>query len=107
MTVSRLRGQVGRSFLTSTEPWWRLAAWMPPVAWLGIFFGAPLALTFVYSVAYASFGAVTLGFTFVNFQQALSGFYLHIFLHTLEFAVTGTALCLVVGTPVAYTLARR
>jgi spermidine/putrescine transport system permease protein len=50
---------------------------------------------------------VRLGFTTSNFRDALSGFYLEIFFRTLEFAALGTALCLIVGLPVAYYLGRR
>lgn len=78
-----------------------------PVAWLGLFFVAPLAFTVVYAFAHSTFGGVELGFTLTNFQQALSGFYLHIFLHTLVFAASGTLEALVVGMPLAYVLGRK
>jgi spermidine/putrescine transport system permease protein len=78
-----------------------------PVAWLCLFFLAPLAFTLIYSVAHPTFGGVQLGFTLTNFQQALSGFYLHIFLHTLVFAGTGTLEALIVGLPLAYVLGRK
>lgn len=78
-----------------------------PVAWLALFFVAPLIFTIVYSFATATFGGVELGFTLTNFSQALSGFYLHIFLHTLVFAATGTLEALIVGMPLAYVLGRK
>lgn len=78
-----------------------------PVAWLGLFFVAPLAFTVIYAFAHSTFGGVELGFTLTNFQQALSGFYLHIFLHTLVFAASGTLEALVVGMPLAYVLGRK
>jgi spermidine/putrescine transport system permease protein len=77
-----------------------------PLAWLAVFFLAPLGFVIVYSFANATFGGVELGFTWVNFQQALSGFYLGVFVHTLIFASTGSLMCLAVGLPVAYVLAR-
>ena len=80
---------------------------LPSLVWLGLFFVGPLAIIVVYSVAHAIFGGVVLGFTTVNFRQALSGFYLTIFFRTLEFAALGTGLCLLVGMPVAYFLARK
>jgi ABC-type spermidine/putrescine transport system permease subunit I len=88
----------------------RTALWLVrvvPVAWLGVFFLAPLAITIVYSFANATYGGVSLGFTLSNFQQALSGLYLTIFLRTMEFAAIGTSACLLVGMPVAYYLARK
>jgi len=78
-----------------------------PVGWLGVFFVAPLGFTVVYAFAHSTFGGVALGFTFTNFQQALSGFYLHIFLHTLVFAAMGTVEALIVGMPLAYVLGRK
>jgi ABC-type spermidine/putrescine transport system permease subunit I len=80
---------------------------MLPVGWLLLFFVVPLAFVVVYSVAYATFGGVTLGFTLTNFRQALSGFYLHIFLHTLTFALIGSAFCAAVALPLAYVMARK
>ncbi len=78
-----------------------------PVAWLAVFFIAPLVFTIIYSVATSTFGGVQLGFTLSNFSQALSGFYLHIFLHTLVFAASGTLEALIVGLPLAYVLGRK
>jgi ABC-type spermidine/putrescine transport system permease subunit I len=78
-----------------------------PLIWLGTFFVAPLAFTIVYAFAHATFGGVQLGFTFTNFSQALSGFYLHIFVHTIVFAASGTVEALVVGMPLAYVLGRK
>jgi spermidine/putrescine transport system permease protein len=78
-----------------------------PLGWLGLFFVAPLGFTVVYAFANATFGGVQLGFTITNFQQALSGFYLHIFLHTLVFAASGTLEALIVGMPLAYVLGRK
>jgi spermidine/putrescine transport system permease protein len=78
-----------------------------PLAWLGIFFVAPLGFTVVYAFANSTFGGVQLAFTFTNFAQALSGFYLHIFLHTLVFAAMGTVGALIIGMPLAYVLGRK
>lgn len=78
-----------------------------PVVWLAIFFIAPLVFTIIYAFAESTFGGVQLAFVFTNFDQALSGFYLHIFLHTLVFAAMGTVEALIVGLPLAYTLGRK
>jgi ABC-type spermidine/putrescine transport system permease subunit I len=80
---------------------------MLPLAWLGVFFVVPLGFTVVYAFANSTFGGVQLAFTLTNFQQALSGFYLHIFLHTLVFAAMGTAGALLIGMPLAYVLGRK
>jgi spermidine/putrescine transport system permease protein len=78
-----------------------------PMGWLGVFFLAPLAFTVVYAFGHSTFGGVQLAFTFTNFSQALSSFYLHIFLHTIEFAIGGTAITFLIGLPLAYTIARK
>lgn len=80
---------------------------LSPLAWLTLLFVVPLGFTLVYAFAHATYGGVTIGFTWTNFKQALSGFYLSIFLRTLRFAATGTLLCFVVATPLAYFLARK
>lgn len=78
-----------------------------PLGWLGVFFIAPLAFTVIYAFAHATFGGVQFAFTFENFRQALSSFYLQIFLHTLEFALGGTAMAFLIGLPLAYAIARK
>lgn len=78
-----------------------------PLVWLGALFVGPLAFTVLYAFAHPTFGGVRLGFTWSNFSQALSGFYVHIFLRTLRFATIGTVCCLVVATPLAYFVARK
>jgi spermidine/putrescine transport system permease protein len=78
-----------------------------PLVWLCLLFIGPLVFTLLYSVAHATFGGTQLGFTLSNFKQALSGFYLTIFLRTLRFAAIGTVGCLVVAAPLAYFLARK
>jgi len=77
-----------------------------PAAWLFVFFIAPLVFTVVFSFGHAAFGEVQLGFTLDNYRQALSGFYLTTFIRTVQFALTGCALCLVVAYPAAYFIAR-
>ena len=77
-----------------------------PAVWLFIFFIAPLAFTVVFSFGRSTFGGVELGFTLDNYQAALSGFYLGSFLRTIRFAITGSALCILVAYPTAYFIAR-
>ena len=52
-----------------------LAAFLP-LAWLAIIFVGPLVITVMYAFAHSFFGGERLGFTFTNFHQAFSGFYL-------------------------------
>lgn len=78
-----------------------------PLAWLAVFFVGPMVITVVYSFAHSTFGGVTLAFSLENFRMALSGFYLQIFLKTIEFAGLGTLLALIVALPAAYAIARK
>jgi spermidine/putrescine transport system permease protein len=87
--------------------WLERGAPIAPLVWLATFFVAPLAFTVVYAFAHPTFGGVTLGFTLSNFRQALSGFYLQIFVRTIEFAASGTLLCMIVAIPLAYGIARK
>lgn len=78
-----------------------------PLIWLCVFFVIPMCFIVVYSFAHAGFGTEKIGFTFENFDEALSGFNIEVFRRTLVFAVTGTLLCVVVAMPLAYFLARK
>jgi spermidine/putrescine transport system permease protein len=71
-----------------------------------VFFLAPLGFTVVFSFGRSTFGGVELDFTFANYATALSGFYGATFLRTLVFAVSASALCLLVAFPVGYFIAR-
>jgi spermidine/putrescine transport system permease protein len=75
--------------------------------WLTLTVIAPLVFTLVFSFGTSTFGGVKAGFSFQNYQTALSGFYVQTFLRTLVFAVGGTALTLLVGAPVAYVVAMK
>jgi ABC-type spermidine/putrescine transport system permease subunit I len=83
-----------------------LFAGLPALWLLGVFL-IPLGFTVVYSFGHSSFGSVKLGFSFDNYAQALSGFYLDSFLRTIRFAVSGCALCLFVAYPAALFIARQ
>ena len=78
-----------------------------PLAWLAVLFLVPLGFTLVYSFGTSGFGTVKLGFSFDNYVQALGPLYLETFLRTLAFAVGTSLLCLVLGYPIAYAIARR
>ena len=71
----------------------------PYVAWMAIFTVVPLVM-----VAYFAFTAPDGGFTFANFANAAE--YLPIFLRSILYALAACAICLVVGYPVAYVIAK-
>jgi spermidine/putrescine transport system permease protein len=84
---------------------WLLLA--PLLAWLALFVVVPALLLLGCSFGERDeFGQVLWGFSLENYARLLDPVYLRIFLRSLGFAALTTALCLVIGYPVAYHLAR-
>jgi spermidine/putrescine transport system permease protein len=79
---------------------------VPPVAWLLLFFLIPMVVIWAYSFG-ENTGPVTIDFTgtFANYARALEPLYLGIFWKSLIIAGLTTALCLLVGFPVALAIA--
>ena len=76
-----------------------------PMAWLAVFFLAPLGFTVVFFLRTCAFGDVSSASP-RQFPTALSGFYLVVFLRTIQFAITGCLLCLLAPIRSAYFIAR-
>lgn len=81
---------------------------LPSIAWTLVFFLAPLALLVVYS-----FGStnpltyqVDFGWTLSNYSGVFTDLYLSTILRSLLLSVASTFACLLIGFPVAYTIAR-
>jgi spermidine/putrescine transport system permease protein len=85
-------------------------AWLlltPLLAWLALFVVVPALLLFGCSLGERDeFGQVLWGFSLENYARLLDPVYLRIFLRSLGFAALTTGLCLLIGYPVAYHLAR-
>jgi spermidine/putrescine transport system permease protein len=80
---------------------------LPPAAALLLFFVLPLCL--VLAVSFASrgtYGGVEWRGTFANYISILDPLYLRIFWRSLWIAVVTTVVCLVLGFPLAYVIAR-
>ncbi|AXI79774.1 ABC transporter permease [Peterkaempfera bronchialis] len=80
----------------------------PTLAWLALFFIAPVGLVFWYSLGRKpglyqthSNDVLTMG----RYHEALSDTFLTSFMGTLRIGLAGTALCLAIGLPFAYWLA--
>jgi spermidine/putrescine transport system permease protein len=90
------------------RPGWR--AWallLPMVAWLWLFVVVPTAILFVYSFCERDeVGGVIFQFTLNNYQRVLDPVYLAIFVRSVGYAGLTTIICVVVGYPVAYYMAR-
>ncbi len=71
----------------------------PYIAWMAIFTVVPLGM-----VAYFAFTTPAGDFTFSNFANASE--YLPIFLRSIWYALAACVICLVVGYPVAYVIAK-
>jgi len=85
---------------------------VPPVIWLAVFYLVPLGLIIAASFGQVDFlGRVIYAWPFAgwdlsNYHTVLSSAYLPAFFRSLAFALLTTALCLVIGYPVAYVIAR-
>ncbi len=78
----------------------------PSVLLLAVFVLIPICVVFAYSFALRDpYGAVLPGFTFDNYRDLFQGVYLQIFVNSFYLAGMTTALCLLIGYPVAYYIA--
>lgn len=84
---------------------WALIA--PMVLWLLAFVVVPTGILFVYSFCERDeVGGVIFTFTLDNYRRVLDPVYLWIFARSIGYAGLTTLICVVVGYPVAYTIAR-
>jgi len=81
------------------------ALFVAPVFWLVLFFIVPLAIIWAYSFGENSgLTQIAISGTFSNYVHAIQPLYLGIFLKSFWFAALTTALCLVVGFPMALAI---
>jgi spermidine/putrescine transport system permease protein len=81
------------------------AALGPPLAWLAVFFIAPMAIVWAYSFGHnEGLTQIAITGTFQNYARAIEPLYLMIFLKSAWVAGLTTALCLVLGFPVALAI---
>jgi len=84
---------------------WALLA--PGLGWLLVFFIVPLLMMLGYSFMPRNpLGGVDAGFTLENYTRFFDPLYLKIVLKTVGYALSCTTLCLLLGFPVAYAIAR-
>lgn len=80
---------------------------LPGVSWLAVFFLVPLLFMLSYSfMPRGVYGGVESGFTLEHYARFLDGLYLSILLRTVLYAAAATLICLVMGYPVAWVIAR-
>ena len=79
----------------------------PGLLWMGLFFLAPLALVFAISFASrGTYGGIVWEFTAANYLDLWHPLYGKILGQSLWYASLTTAICFVLGFPLAYTIAR-
>lgn len=104
MTTLRRR-LLGHLVRRPTAGSWALLS--PGLLWLILFFAVPLAVLLGYSVLHrGTYGGVSPGFTLEHYQRFADPIYLSIVWRTLWIALATTGLCLLLGYPVAYVIAR-
>jgi spermidine/putrescine transport system permease protein len=79
----------------------------PGVIWLALFFLVPLLIMAAYSLMLrGTYGGVRPGFTLEHYRRFFDPLYLDILRRTLVWSLAATAICLLLGYPVAYVVAR-
>jgi len=89
----------------------RLWGWLllaPLVGWLLIFVVVPMAILLVYSFCQRDeLGRVVFSFTFQNYARVFDPIYLRILGRSVGYAALTTLICLALGYPVAWYIARQ
>jgi len=81
--------------------------YLPGALWLAAFFVIPLAIVLLVSFASrGTYGGVEWTFTLENYRHLLEARYLWIYLRSFALAAATTLLCLLLGFPLAYYIAR-
>ena len=79
----------------------------PVSIWLLVFVAAPLVYVLIMSFCgLDEFYNVSYHFTFANYKRLVNVNYLNIYLHSLIIALVTTVICILVGYPFAYIIAR-
>ena len=77
----------------------------PYLVWMSIFIVIPLAIVLYYGFSSSSGGAIH--FSLLNVGRAFDPVYIGVFLRSVLMAAEATILCLLIGYPLALSLASR
>jgi spermidine/putrescine transport system permease protein len=89
-----------------TGAFWRRFL-VPGALWLGLFFAIPFAITIAISFGEPTeLGGVLYGFDPGNYADALDPLFAPVLLRSVAYAAATAAICLLIGYPVAYCIAR-
>jgi spermidine/putrescine transport system permease protein len=86
----------------------RLWGWLllPPAAWMIVFFISSIVIVVLLSFGHVGLGGRPIfGSSLANYQQLWNATYLTVFIRSLFYAIATVVLCLLIGYPVAYTIA--
>lgn len=77
----------------------------PYMVWLGIFVVIPMVMIVIYAFSQAGNDVTTLSFTLNNFAKFFDPVFLNVFWKSIKIALITTALCILLGYPLAYIVA--
>jgi spermidine/putrescine transport system permease protein len=89
--------------------WERLRAWflLPAWTWMAVLFAAPFAIVIGYSLlTRGAYGGLGAPWTLENYQRLIDPLYLVIILKSFLMAAETTAICLLLGFPLALFISR-
>ena len=78
----------------------------PYFAWLVLFVLIPLVLIAIYAFTTSGNPVKTLNFTLMNFAKINEPPYIKVFIKSIEMGVLTTGVCLILGYPMAYLIAK-
>ena len=78
----------------------------PYFAWLVLFVLIPLVLIAIYAFTTSGNPVKTLNFTLMNFAKINESTYIKVFIKSIEMGVLTTGVCLILGYPMAYLIAK-
>lgn len=78
----------------------------PYIVWSFLLIVVPLLLIVLYSVTKGSNSLVNIQFTFRNFRKIFEPVYLNVFFKSLKLGIITTAICVVMGYPMAYFISK-
>lgn len=94
----------GAKTLGGAGSWWLLG---PGLLWMGLLFFVPLCLVVVISFASrGTYGGIVWSFSLTNYLDLLHPLYARILAQSILLAAGTTLLCLIMGFPLAYYIAR-
>jgi spermidine/putrescine transport system permease protein len=103
--ITDITAESPRAQRAATPLAWLLLA--PLLVWVFAFVVAPTLIMFAYSFCKrGTLGGVVWEFTLANYRAVFDSTYLHILVRSVAFAGATTAICLVIGYPVAYYIGR-